>query len=173
MKLLKNKKIWVLTISSVLIGVSVITSIASCSSSNIESKLSDKLVEDEDNNYYVAYQISNYEKLKDFEKKQLEKVTFSTSITPADKTKNSQVFNAKVNEGILFNQQAKTFYIKLVRKPEVGESIIILPNNSILKTHGFVVTNENLNFIKINKKGELQRSNTAITKKNNLTNEYK
>ena len=41
MKLLKNKKIWVLTISSVLIGVSVITSIASCSSSNIESKLSD------------------------------------------------------------------------------------------------------------------------------------
>ncbi|MEJ3572465.1 hypothetical protein WFS19_02325 [Ureaplasma parvum] len=68
MKLLKNKKIWVLTISSVLIGVSVITSIASCSSSNIESKLSDKLVEDEDNNYYVAYQISNYEKLKDFEK---------------------------------------------------------------------------------------------------------
>lgn len=68
MKLLKNKKIWVLTISSVLIGVSVITSIASCSSSNIESKLSDKLVEDEDNNYYVAYQILNYEKLKDFEK---------------------------------------------------------------------------------------------------------
>lgn len=170
MKILKNKKFWALTIGSALIGVSVIASVASCYGSNVQSKLSDKLVEDENNNYYVAYEITNYDKLKDSEKAQLEKISFATSITPVDKTKNSQVFNTKVNDGIIFNKQTKTFYIKLVRKPELGESIIILPSDSILKTHGFVVVNENLKFVKINKKGEVQTtpSKPAVEKKDNL-----
>ena len=140
MKLLKNKKFWAMSLSAVAISTSIVAFAASCSNTNIKSKLSKQLAQTKDQkNHFAVYEIENYTKLTDEEKKSLENLEFGVSILDKD---GKNPINIKV-KGV---QKEGKIYVKLPRKPEVNEKLLVVPTKNILKTEALVLNNDNLNY---------------------------
>ncbi|MEJ3549976.1 hypothetical protein WFS22_01670 [Ureaplasma parvum] len=139
MKLLKNKKFWAMSLSAIAISTSIVAFAASCSNTNIKSKLSKQLAQTKDQkNHFAVYEIENYPKLTDEEKKSLENLEFGVSILDKD---GKNPINIKV-KGV---QKEGKIYVKLPRKPEVNEKLLVVPTKNILKTEALVLNNDNLN----------------------------
>nr|CBI70489.1 MBA N-terminal paralog [Ureaplasma parvum serovar 3] len=140
MKLLKNKKFWAMSLSAIAISTSIVAFAASCSNTNIKSKLSKQLAQTKDQkNHFAVYEIENYTKLTDEEKKSLENLEFGVSILDKD---GKNPINIKV-KGV---QKEGKIYVKLPRKPEVNEKLLVVPTKNILKTEALVLNNDNLNY---------------------------
>ncbi|EDU56898.1 MBA family surface membrane protein [Ureaplasma urealyticum] len=140
MKLLKNKKFWAMSLGAIAISTSIVAFAASCSNSNIKSKLSKQLAQTKDGkNYFAVYEIENYTKLTDEEKKSLENLEFGVSVLDKD---GKNPVNIKV-KGV---QKDGKVYVKLPRKPEVNEKLLVVPTKNILKTEALVLNNDNLNY---------------------------
>ena len=140
MKLLKNKKFWAMSLSAIAISTSIVAFAASCSNTNIKSKLSKQLAQTKDQkNHFAVYEIENYPKLTDEEKKSLENLEFGVSILDKD---GKNPINIKV-KGV---QKEGKIYVKLPRKPEVNEKLLVVPTKNILKTEALVLNNDNLNY---------------------------
>ncbi|MEJ3586845.1 MBA family surface membrane protein [Ureaplasma urealyticum] len=129
-----------MALGAVLVGTSLVAVAASCSNSNIKSKLSKQLAQTKDqNNFFVVYEIENYDKLSNENKKSLENLEFGVSIIDKD---GKNPVNIKVN-GI---QKDGKVYVKLPRKPEVGEKLVVVPSKNVLQTAGLVLNADNLHY---------------------------
>ncbi len=116
MKLLKNKKFWAMSLSAIAISTSIVAFAASCSNTNIKSKLSKQLAQTKDQkNHFAVYEIENYTKLTDEEKKSLENLEFGVSILEVNEkllvvpTKNILKTEALVLNNDNLNYQTVTF----------------------------------------------------------------
>ncbi|WP_016828996.1 MBA family surface membrane protein, partial [Ureaplasma urealyticum] len=138
MKLLKNKKFWAITLGVTLVGAGVVAVAASCSSSNVKSKLSSQLVKSKDEkSFYAVYDIENFDDLNENDKKALNEAEFNVAITSAEnKTENA------TTKGHLLN---KKIYVKLPREPKAKEQLTIINKGGLLKTASLVLP-DNLNY---------------------------
>ena len=138
MKLLKNKKFWAITLGVTLVGAGVVAVAASCSSSNVKSKLSSQLVKSKDEkSFYAVYDIENFDDLNENDKKALNEAEFNVAITSAEnKTENA------TTKGQLLN---KKIYVKLPREPKAKEQLTIINKGGLLKTASLVLP-DNLNY---------------------------
>ena len=129
-----------MSLSAIAISTSIVAFAASCSNTNIKSKLSKQLAQTKDQkNHFAVYEIENYTKLTDEEKKSLENLEFGVSILDKD---GKNPINIKV-KGV---QKEGKIYVKLPRKPEVNEKLLVVPTKNILKTEALVLNNDNLNY---------------------------
>ncbi|MEJ3648860.1 MBA family surface membrane protein, partial [Ureaplasma urealyticum] len=138
MKLLKNKKFWAITLGVTLVGAGVVAVAASCSSSNVKSKLSSQLVKSKDEkSFYAVYDIENFDDLTENDKKALNEAEFNVAITSAEnKTENA------TTKGHLLN---KKIYVKLPREPKAKEQLTIINKGGLLKTASLVLP-DNFNY---------------------------
>ncbi|EDU67198.1 multiple banded antigen [Ureaplasma urealyticum serovar 11 str. ATCC 33695] len=138
MKLLKNKKFWAITLGVTLVGAGVVAVAASCSSSNVKSKLSSQLVKSKDEkSFYAVYDIENFDDLTENDKKALNETEFNVAITSVEnKTENATI------KGHLLN---KKIYVKLPREPKAKEQLTIINKGGLLKTASLALP-DNLNY---------------------------
>ena len=151
MKLLKNKKFWAISLGSIIVSASIIATATACTNSNIESTVSSSFVRTQ-NGVYAIYEITNWTKLDDSQKKSLQNLNFKTSVIDKD---NNAEFTSST--GILRDGRV---YVKLAREPKKDYRVIIKPDDANLKKGAVYVTTLNISNIELNDGPKVQISHS-------------
>ena len=159
MKLLKNKKFWAISLGSIIVSTSIIATATACTNSNIESTVSSSFVRTQ-NGVYAIYEITNWTKLDDNQKKSLQNLNFKTSVIDKD---NNAEFTSST--GILRDGRV---YVKLAREPKKDDRVIIKPDDANLKKGAVYVTTLNISNIELNDGPKVQISHSNEKKWNKI-----
>ncbi|QDI65115.1 5'-nucleotidase, lipoprotein e(P4) family [Ureaplasma urealyticum] len=141
MKLLKSKKFWAISLSSILVGASVVAAATACTNSSVESRVSTTFAKTQ-SGIYAIYEITNWSKLDANEKKSLESLKFTASVIDKD---GKAEFTAST--GILKEDKV---YVKLPREPKADDRVVVKPDNANLKIGAVYVTTLNVSSVELN-----------------------